>query len=62
MMLQKASLARRMYVPTIGLFVLFMAVLLGVQHQLSVHGFETTLEKIEGSSLEVEREAAKGMT
>ncbi len=62
MMLQKASLARRMYVPTIALFITFMAVLLGIQHVSYVRGFETTLGKIEDSSLEVEREASKGMT
>jgi len=60
-MLKEASLARRMYVPTIGLFVVSMAVLLGIQHTLYVRGFEDTLGRIEGSSLDVQRESSKGM-
>ena len=61
MILQNASLAKRVFLPTLGLFVLSMVALCAIQHTLYVRGFEHTLAQIQDSSLSVKRDAAEGM-
>ncbi len=61
MKLRRASLVRRIFVPCLVLFVLSVAGLYGVQHVLYVRGFEETLDKIQESSLAVNRDAAQGV-
>ncbi|MBN2447576.1 MAG: hypothetical protein JXO22_12660, partial [Phycisphaerae bacterium] len=61
MMLRNASLAKRIFIPTLGLFIVSMVVLFGVQYELYVRSFETTLANIQDSSLAVKRDAALGM-
>jgi methyl-accepting chemotaxis protein len=61
MMLRRASLAKRFFLPTLALFAVFMGGLLTVQHLRYVRGFEKTLKNIEDSSLSVKRESALSM-
>ena len=62
MILRNASLGRRIFLPTLGLFAVFMAGLFVVQYGLYVRSFEAALNRIESSSLTVQREAARGLT
>ncbi len=61
MSLRNASLGRRVFVPTLGLFTVFMAALFTVQHLLYVRGFERTLGRVQDSSLAVKRDGAQGL-
>jgi ABC-type transporter Mla subunit MlaD len=61
MKLRNASLAKRIFVPTVLLFAVSMTALLGFQHQLYTRSFEATLAKIQDSSLAVKRDGAQGM-
>jgi len=62
MILRNASLSRRMFLPTLGLFAVFMTGLFVVQYVLYVRSFEGALNRIGNSSLTVQREAARGLT
>jgi methyl-accepting chemotaxis protein len=62
MILRNASLAKRVFVLTLSLFVVAMAGLCIVQHLRYVSGFEQTLSRIQDSSLAVKRDAAQGST
>jgi len=61
MILQKASLATRVFVPIVGLFAVSLGALFLIQYNLYVRGFERTLGSIEDASLVVKREAANGL-
>jgi methyl-accepting chemotaxis protein len=62
MILRNASLAKRVFLLTLGLFTVAMAALCAVQHLRYVSGFEATLSRIQDSSLAVKRDAAQGVT
>ena len=61
MILRNASLAKRVFLPTLALFAVSMAALFVLQYVLYVRSFETTLSNIQDSSLTVKREAALGL-
>ena len=61
MILRNASLAKRVFLPTLGLFAVFMAVLILTQHQLGVRSFETTLSAIQDSTLALKRDSARDL-
>ncbi len=61
MILRNTSLGKRVFLPTLGLFTVAMAALVAIQHTLYVRGFETTLGRVEDSSLAVKREGAQGL-
>ncbi|MBP7747101.1 MAG: methyl-accepting chemotaxis protein [Phycisphaerae bacterium] len=61
MMFRKASLGKRIFLPTLVLFGVFMAVLFTIQHRLYVRSFENTLSGVEDSSLSVKRDGAQGL-
>jgi hypothetical protein len=61
MMLRRASLAKRIFLPTLGLFVLSIAAVLTVQHKLYVNSFEKMLTAVQDGSLDMNRAAAKGL-
>ncbi|HVP13504.1 MAG TPA: methyl-accepting chemotaxis protein [Phycisphaerae bacterium] len=62
MILRNASLAKRVFLLTLGLFAVAMAGLCTIQHLRYVSGFEQTLSRIQDSSLAVKRDAAQGTT
>lgn len=61
MILRNASLAKRIFLPTLALFAVSMAALFVLQYVLYVSSFEKTLANIQDSSVTVKREAAVGM-
>ena len=61
MMLRRASLAKRIFLPTLGLFVFSIAAVLTVQHKLYVNSFEKTLTAVQGGTLDMNRAAAEGL-
>ncbi len=61
MNLRNASLGKRIFVPTLALFAVFMGALFAVQHTLYVRGFERTLGRVQDSSLAVKRDGAQGI-
>lgn len=60
-MLRNASLARRFFLPTLGLFIFSMGGLFGVVHWLYVSSFNTTLESIHHATTNLKRQAAEDL-
>ena len=61
MILRNTSLARRVFVPTLCLFVISIGALFAIQHKLDVRGFEDTLAAVEDATLTLKREAARDL-
>ena len=58
MIFRNASLGKRVYLPTMGLFAISMCALFTVQHMLYVRTFETTL--LGASGVVADAEARRG--